>query len=168
MTHAHPPLLLERATDWTGHTLSDRLLLSVDSLRAHGYLTACDWKRLRNRVQRDTETARENRADHKEPAVPNPATITVAEAIQLVEARLTEAERAAGTYSDDPANWHRRHHAAIATAAREIEDATGGKITDRHDAARVRILKISASSTGGIAAALRNWLAAARKKEAAA
>lgn len=81
-----------------------------------------------------------------------------------IEARLVEAERQAGTYSDDPGGWHARHRLSMQLLACELARECGASINDRWDGARVRIGGIAVSSTSGVAGALRNWLAAARKR----
>lgn len=89
----------------------------------------------------------------------------LSDTIAFVEEGLEDAERSAGTYADDPTGYHARHHAAMKALSVNLARQTGATINDRWDGARVRILGITSSSTTGIAGALRNWLAAARRKE---
>lgn len=81
-----------------------------------------------------------------------------------IEALLADAERQAGTYSDDPRGWHARHRLAMQQLAGELAARFGLKVDDRWDGARVRMGGLAASSTSGVAGALRNWLTAARKR----
>ena len=82
----------------------------------------------------------------------------------LIEAQLEDACRAAGTYADDPENWHRRHRNEMWLLAQRIETQHDGRLRDQWNGARVRIAGVTASSTSGLAGALRNWVSAARKK----
>lgn len=85
----------------------------------------------------------------------------LAEAYELVTAGLADAERACGTYADDPANWHARHRHEMDVLARRLKTEVGASINDRWDGANVRISGIRSTSTSGLAGALKNWLRAA-------
>lgn len=84
--------------------------------------------------------------------------------IEHVEQRLTGAELVAGNYRNDPEGWHSKHRLEMQRLAEKLQNFLGAKITERGDLTRVSLGGITASSTGGMASALRNWLAAARKK----
>jgi hypothetical protein len=94
--------------------------------------------------------------------------MTLVEAITTVRELLVAAEAAAGRYSDDPSTWHRRHKDAMQALARRVEQDFAAKVTDRWDAARVRMMGITSTSTSGIGGAIHNWIAAAEKKAGAA
>lgn len=81
-----------------------------------------------------------------------------------IEDRLGSAKRRAGKYSDDPRGWHARHHTEMQQLAARLTGELGARITDKWNGARVRIGGVTASSTTGIAGALRNWITAARKR----
>lgn len=87
-----------------------------------------------------------------------------ADLIAEIEAALEDAERASGTYADDPQGWHARHRVEMANLVIRLEPL-GLRCNDRWDGARVRCAGVTASSTTGIAGALRNWLRAARGKQ---
>ena len=95
------------------------------------------------------------------------AYVSLAEAIRIVTRELDAAEAEAGSYAADPANYHARHRAAIERCAARLAATVGARTTNRWDGARVRILGITSSSTIGTGGALRNWLAAARRREGA-
>lgn len=59
---------------------------------------------------------------------------------------------------------HARYREAVARLARHLEGTLGARITDHHNAARVRLYGIAASSTSGIVGALQNWIAAADRR----
>ncbi|EGF94672.1 Uncharacterised protein [Brevundimonas diminuta] len=82
----------------------------------------------------------------------------VAEALRIADAAIGHHARA--DY------WERRNqiHAALIT---ELQDRLQARIDPRHDACRVRIGGLAASSTTGVEGALRNWIAAVRRKAAA-
>lgn len=86
------------------------------------------------------------------------------ETIAFVDRNLAAYEKGAGTYKDDPAGWHKRHRVQMRNLADRLRVVFGARITERGDLTRVRLGGVAASSTGGMASALRNWLAAARKK----
>ena len=88
----------------------------------------------------------------------------LSDAIDAVERGLSDADRTCGTYSDDPSGWHAKHRHAMDCLAIELKADAQARINDRWDGARVRIAGIAASSTSGLARALRNWLKAARKR----
>lgn len=94
--------------------------------------------------------------------------IHIEEAIAFVEAGLADAEREAGSYADDPDNFHARHRIAMEALAHRVIMQFGGRISTRWDGARVRIAGISSTSTGGLGGAFHNWLTAARRKAGAA
>ncbi len=91
---------------------------------------------------------------------------SLAEAITLVETGLEDAARAAGTFGDDPGEWHRRHNAEMSALSGRLEASIGARIIDGWSGAVVKIAGISSSSTTGVAGAMRNWLKAARKRVA--
>lgn len=80
--------------------------------------------------------------------------------------RLAAAEACIGSYSDDPTGFHARHREVMAGLAAQLCADLGARITDRYDGCRVKLAGITASSTSGIASALRNWIKAAKKMEA--
>lgn len=88
--------------------------------------------------------------------------------LQEVQARVAElledAERAAGTYADDPSGWHARHRFEMERVKIMLKDGFGASFSDQWDGARVRIAGVRSSSTSGVAGALRNWLIASRKR----
>lgn len=95
-----------------------------------------------------------------------PLSIELEQAIDTVEAELEMAERQCGTYADDPNNWHARWRVAMHASAERLTDTLGARIDNKWDGARVRICGITATATTGVAGALRNWLIAARKRDA--
>ncbi len=92
----------------------------------------------------------------------------LSEIMEMVSALLEDAERAAGTYADDPDGYHARHRFEVDRVARRLEEEVGARFRDRWDGAAVRISGIRSTSTTGVAGALRNWLKAARRKIAEA
>lgn len=77
-----------------------------------------------------------------------------------VAALLEDAERAAGTYADDPAGFHARHRFEVDRVGQRLRSEFNAAIGDRWDHATVRIAGIRSSSTRGLAGALHNWLRA--------
>ena len=90
--------------------------------------------------------------------------IALAEIIDLVESALDNAERAAGTYAEDPSGFHQRHRTQMEALAKRLTAQFGARCNDRWDGARVRLHGITSTSTTGIAGALRNWLRAAKNR----
>lgn len=86
--------------------------------------------------------------------------------IDEVEQRLQAAEASCGSYADDPGGFHARHRAAMAELAEQLAERFDARISVRWDGCRVTIAGISATSTTGLYGALRNWIRAARRKEA--
>lgn len=84
------------------------------------------------------------------------------EIIETVEAMLEDAERGAGTYADDPASWHRRHRGLMFGVSDSLVAQFGARVTERFDGTKVSLGGVAASSTTGLAGALRNWLVRAR------
>lgn len=86
--------------------------------------------------------------------------------IAIVELEFANAEKAIPDW--DPHDYQRDYFAkqreAMTALAVTLETRAGAKIVERYDGARCRIAGISASSTGGIRQAVRNWLTAARKR----
>lgn len=78
---------------------------------------------------------------------------------------LSIADRAIGPREND-AYWERRHQIHAALIA-QLRDRLQARIDPRYDACRVSIGGLAASSTTGVEGALRNWIAAARRKAAA-
>lgn len=89
--------------------------------------------------------------------------ISLTEARDIVTAQLKRAEDACGNYADDPRNWHSRHWIIMKMLAELLTHTTAARITTR-DGSRVIIAGVTASSTAGIAAALKNWLTAAERR----
>jgi hypothetical protein len=92
--------------------------------------------------------------------------ISLDEAMTIVRTELAAAEAACGSFLDDPGGWHKRHRARMDELATLLSDRVGAAVDQRWDGARVRIGRVSATSTSGLAGALRNWLAAAEKRMA--
>lgn len=85
--------------------------------------------------------------------------------IRVVEHELAELDRALGPLDySDISGWHRRRLAETTAMCERIAKATGARITERWDGARVRIAGMGATSTVGAAAALRNWLKKAKSQ----
>jgi len=91
-------------------------------------------------------------------------TKTLTETRAAVAALLEDAERAAGTYSDDPQGYHARHRFEMERIGRQLKADFGMAINDRWDGASVRLAGIRSSSTTGLSGALRNWLRAADQR----
>lgn len=88
----------------------------------------------------------------------------LADTIITVAAMLADAEKAAGTFADDPQNWHARHRHEMDKLAVLLRSTLGARIDDRWDRAAVRIAGVRSSSTSGLAGALGNWIRAAEKR----
>ena len=86
------------------------------------------------------------------------------DAILAVRARLQDAERAAGSYADDPTGWHRRHRAEMTHLAEALNVEVGATIVNKWDGCKVRISGLTATCTAGLSGALNNWCAAAERK----
>lgn len=99
-----------------------------------------------------------SRASTKTPAELAAIADQVAEALKIADQAIGSRERA--DY------WERRNHIHVALIV-ELQDRLQARIDPRHDACRVRIGGLSSSSTTGVEGALRNWIAAARRKAAA-
>jgi hypothetical protein len=85
------------------------------------------------------------------------------------EAWLEDATRAAGTYSDDPQNWHARHRLEMATLAQRLADTYDMRVvTSSSQGTRLRLRGIATSSTSGLHQALRHWINRAREAATAA
>lgn len=85
-------------------------------------------------------------------------------AVREVLAGLNVLPSLAGEPDDDTHARIARHQSrreAVARLARHLEGTLGARIADRQEFARVQLHGITATSTGGIAAALRNWIGAA-------
>lgn len=92
------------------------------------------------------------------------AVITLAEAIAAVSSGLEDADRASGTYADDPSGFHRRRNHEMQALADRLANDVNARITGSSSDARVRICGITSTSTCGISGALHNWLRAAEKR----
>lgn len=88
------------------------------------------------------------------PAATDPLAATIA----ALEARLDDMPRlhAAASFAE----WDR----ARDELAQAIRCTSGGRVTSRPDLARVTLHGITASSTAGVVAATRTWIAAARRR----
>ncbi|MBK1975494.1 hypothetical protein JIX58_07020 [Brevundimonas diminuta] len=64
------------------------------------------------------------------------------------------------------AAWTERN-TAMASLKVVLETTLQARITQAHDACRIRIAGVSTSCTAGLEGAVRNWIAAARRKAAA-
>lgn len=89
----------------------------------------------------------------------------VAHALPLVK---EQADAIAGITGDlsmsaDYQDYRKRHAEAVEAAIRQLTEA-GASIRHDYAGASIRFAGIRSTSTMGVAAALRNWLAAARKK----
>ncbi|MCC7097299.1 MAG: hypothetical protein IT472_08980 [Thermomonas sp.] len=89
----------------------------------------------------------------------------VLEVADLVERLIEEADQKVGKYHDAPDTWHARHNRAMVDIADQLTGGYAAIIRPSWDGARVRMLGIAASSTSGVRQALRNWVAAARRRE---
>lgn len=87
--------------------------------------------------------------------------------VELVDAKLKAADLEVGKFehNDVRSDWHMRHRVAMQRIADELETDEGARFGDQpaHDHS-VRLAGIRSSSTSGLSGALRNWLAAARKR----
>lgn len=90
--------------------------------------------------------------------------MSLAAIIAAIEDELAATSKRIGSYSDDPSDWHRKHHSEMDALAERLQADHGATINKRFDGCKVRIEGIASSSTSGIAGALSNWLAAARRK----
>jgi hypothetical protein len=95
------------------------------------------------------------------------AHLDLGETIGFVTALLEDADRACGTYADDPSKFHARHRLEMDRIGRQLSYERGARINDAWDGTTVMLAGIRASSTTGLAGALRNWRIAARKRLAA-
>lgn len=82
---------------------------------------------------------------------------------------LAEAERQVGPFEQGGelgvSDWHTRHRRAMAAVAAVIEKRLAGKVSQTTaGATRVQICGLTASSSSGLAGAIRNWLTAAEKR----
>lgn len=64
----------------------------------------------------------------------------------------------------DMMDQHRQHRAAAERLGRYLGETYGARIAERPEITRITMHGISASSTGGMHAAFRNWVAAAERK----
>lgn len=55
------PILMEPATDWTGHTYADRFREAAILLYVHGLITAAEFQRLDRQLRRDIAAAAADR-----------------------------------------------------------------------------------------------------------
>lgn len=78
---------------------------------------------------------------------------------------LKIADQAIG--SREKADYRERRNLIHAVLITQLQDRIQARIDPRHDACRVRIAGLVATSTTGVESALRNWIAAARRKAAA-
>lgn len=62
--------------------------------------------------------------------------------------------------------WAQRDF-AMASLKMVLETTLQARISQAHDACRIRIAGVSTSCTAGLEGAVRNWIAAARRKAAA-
>lgn len=84
-----------------------------------------------------------------------------------IEAALEDADRACGTYSDDPYGWKQRHKIEMVDLTKRLIHAgIGCMLTEDHRGARFRCAGFASTSTSGAAGAIRNWLCKAREKAA--
>ena len=101
----------------------------------------------------------------------NVSTAELTRLIELVDAKLAEAAIAAGDRPSKVAgwsDWHRRHNSALEGVKNSLATDEGARFNGiNSDNCRVRIAGITSTSTGGIAGALRNWIAAAIRKRMA-
>lgn len=89
---------------------------------------------------------------------------TLTETRAAVAALLEDAQRAAGTYSDDPQGYHARLRFEMERIGHHLKSEFGASINDRWDGASVRLAGIRSSSTMGLSGALHNWLRAADQR----
>lgn len=64
----------------------------------------------------------------------------------------------------DLMDQHRAHRAAAARLGHYLKETYGARITDTGEQHRIRMCGITSTSTGGLAAAMGNWIAAAERK----
>lgn len=91
---------------------------------------------------------------------------TLAEIRAAIAGGLAAHEATCGRYVDDPSGFHARYQESIRALSADLSERVGVNITDRYDGCRVRAGGVTASSTGGLASALRNWMKAADKRGA--
>ena len=93
-----------------------------------------------------------------------PRVVTLEQALAEVERELEHEAADAGSYADDPANWHRVNRERMAALAERLKTNVAARINNRWDGCKIRIAGVSSSSTGGFPGALANWRIAAKKR----
>lgn len=84
--------------------------------------------------------------------------------IAFTRGALEEASAYAGAYEEAPAtNFARRRKAADHLAA-VLTRAHGARISQKHDASRIRMAGLASSCTAGLEGAVQNWIRAAEKR----
>lgn len=98
-----------------------------------------------------------------------PTTYALADLADEFEAWLKDATRAAGTYSDDPQNWHARHRLEMGELAVRLAETYNMRVVmSGSQGTRLRLHGIATSSTSGLHQALRHWINRAREAATAA
>lgn len=64
----------------------------------------------------------------------------------------------------DLMDQHRAHRAAASRLGHYLTETYGATIADKQSHHRIRMCGITSTSTGGLAAAMANWIAAAERK----
>ncbi|MBK4215804.1 hypothetical protein JJJ17_07700 [Paracoccus caeni] len=61
---------------------------------------------------------------------------------------------------------HKAHREAARALGQYLTETYGAKVSERHDANRITMHRITSTSTSGLIGAFQNWIAAAEKRHA--